>query len=322
MAQPSDRPYRRKRLFSIRDEWKGFVFCLALAGFLWLLTVLSETYNSRVSVNVNYINRPKNLVFTNQLPGTLLIRVTATGWDLLGYYLRGRGGDVTLNLEEYGRRSFLLTNSLKNVLQAQIEGKVTVHDIYPDTISLRREVLFTKKVPVKLNLDISFKDQYGIAGDIVFSPDSIEISGSKETIPGIQYIESSKLTVKNLSKTLHKIIPIKKSATQNISYKVDRINITIPIDQLTEKVVEVPIAIVNPKFAGTVRLIPSTATISYQTTLEKYHQIDENQFEVIVDGQKMDTVTKSPLKIQLLNYPKYIYKPRLYQEHVDYIITR
>ena len=322
MAKDSNRTYSRKRGFNFKDEWKSFLFCFLLAMFLWMLTALSETYESRVEVTVNYINRPKNLVYSNNLPNSLRISVNARGWDLLVYYLRGGGGDVKINLEEFKNRNYLLTSRLKPSLQGQIDGKVIIHDISPDTISLSKERQFSKKVPVKLNMSLSFANQYGISDDIVYTPDSIIIAGSRENIPRIKYIETVPFSIRNINKTINTYASLKKSPTQNINYSAERIKVTIPIDQLTEKVIELPIQVVNPKFSGNVRLIPQKVTITFQTTLTKYHQIDANLFEAVVDGHQMDTVTKSPLKIQLLSYPKFIYNPHLNVEHVDYIISK
>lgn len=322
MPQFSDRSYRRKGAFNLKGEWRGILTCLLLAMFLWLLTALNETYNSRLEVNVNYTNRPKNLVYSNQLPKTLRVGVNARGWDLLGYYLRGGAGDVFLNLEDYKRFNYLPTSRLKNTLQTQIADKVVIYDIFPDTISLRKEKQYTKKVPIRLNMTLSFADQFGIAGDIEYEPDSVIISGSREIIPNIKYVDTKPVHAKDVSSNVITFADLNKSSTKNIAYSAERVKINIPIDKLTEKVVEVPIQIVNPKFTGNVRLIPQKVTITYQTTLTKYHQIDDNLFEVVVDGHQMDTVTQHPLHVQLLSYPKYIYKPKLEQEHVDYIITK
>ncbi|MGZ5303018.1 MAG: CdaR family protein [Bacteroidia bacterium] len=322
MPQSSDRSYRRKGAFNIKGEWKGFLFCILLASFLWLLTALNETYNSRLEVNVNYTNRPANLVYSNQLPKTLRVSVNARGWDLLGFYLRGGGGDVLLNLEEYKKLNYLATSRLKSTLQAQIADKVQIHDIYPDTISLRKERQFTKKVPIRLNMKLSFAEQYGIAGDIEFVPDSVIISGSKEVIPSINYVDTKPVYARNVQTDILTFAELKKSSTHNIAYSAERVKIAVPIDKLTERIVEVPIQIINPKFSGNVRLIPQKVTVKYQTTLTKYHQVDDNLFEIVVDGQNMDTVTQHPLHIQMLSYPKYIYNPVLEQEHVDYIITK
>ncbi len=323
MAKPSTGgSYKRKNTFNLKGEWKGFTVCLLLAFFLWVLTSLNETYNSRLEVNVRYINQPRNLVFSNQLPPTLRVNVNARGWDLLGYYIRGGSGNVLVNLEDYRNFNYLPTNRLRGTLQAQIADKVIIHDIFPDTISLRKERQYSSKVPVKLNMSLSFAEQHGISGDIEFFPDSVTVTGSREIIPKIKYVETLPVQLNKLSNTTSTVAEIKKSATQNIHYSADRIRITIPMDKLTEKIAEVPIQIVNQKFISNVRLIPQRVSINFLTTLTKYHSIDENLFEVVVDGQEMDTVLQKPLRVQLISYPKFIYKPRLSQEYVDYIITR
>src|SRR5687767_9790919 len=101
--------FRSGSRLSFSGESQALLWCLLLAGILWLLLALNENYNSSIEVKVNYLNKPVLEHYVKPLPEKLRLSVSAKGWDLLGFATRG-AGVVNINLGDYERHNYVLTS--------------------------------------------------------------------------------------------------------------------------------------------------------------------------------------------------------------------
>jgi hypothetical protein len=313
--------FRSGSRLNLGGEAQALLWCLLLATILWFLLALNETYNSTIEVKVSYYNKPELEHYVRPLPEKLRLSVSAKGWDLLAFATRG-AGSVNINLGDYERHNYILTNRLKGYLQGQLTHRLTIYDISPDTIPLKRSKLQTKRLPVRPALAVSFEKEHNISNPVEFEPDSITVSGPAMALEGLEYISTQPIILKGLNKSVKTSVAIKKPAGLNLTFSQEAVTVQIPVEKLTEQVIDIPVSLVNVSGNLKVNLIPQHVQLSYRTTLNNYGRINPNLFEAIVDGSKIDTLNKHPLKVQLISEPKFTYDIRLKQDYVDYIITR
>jgi hypothetical protein len=307
--------------FFSKGEWKVFIWCLVTAFFLWYLTALNETYTSYLELRVHYHNVPKNKVFVKPLPTDLRAAVLAKGWDLLAYRLGDKHEDINIDLGDYPRQSFILTRTLKVNIQQQLPQKITLNDIYPDTISLAVAKSMKKKLPIILNNKISFRNQYGLGGDILMEPDSVIVTGPESYVHDMKEVYTEPLQLKDLFESQKTSIKLKKPLRANITYNQNNVNVFIPVYQLTEGSVTIPIETINPEIQG-IKLIPSSVKIIFQTSLNLYKTITPDMFEAIADVSNLDTTNQKPIRIQLISQPRNIYNLQINPEYVNFIIVK
>jgi len=322
MANETVQAFKGKSSFNLRTEWKIFAWCFIIASILWLLTALNEQYTSSIIVKAIYVNYPKEKVFIKPLPEDFKVMVTAKGWDLMSHYFRRNSEFVTIDLNEYKKTDVLITRRLQDNFQQAIAQKITIGEVFPETIPLQREEKGTKKVPVHLVQDLGYKKQFGLGGDISFTPDSITISGPASVVKGIDHVDTENAGIKDIDKTLVSEIKLKEPDPKNIIYNVGKIKITVPVYQLSEQTKEVPVEIINQNLKGTLKLIPGKVSIIYQAPINKYAQMDSAQFQAIVDGSQIDTASKQPLKVQLLSQPRFTYNIRVKPDYIDYVVVK
>ncbi len=65
-----------------------FFVCLVIATVLWFVNVLGKSFETEVSMPINYVNLPKNKVLINAPPSALQVRIEAHGFTLLRNRLR------------------------------------------------------------------------------------------------------------------------------------------------------------------------------------------------------------------------------------------
>jgi hypothetical protein len=313
--------FRSGSRVNLGGETKALLWCLALATVLWVLLALNEPYNSTIDVKVNYINRPALQHYVKPLPEELHLIVSAKGWDLLGFALRGKGA-VNIDLQGYERHNYILTTRLKGYLQQKLTHHLTIYDISPDTIPLRRSKLQTKKLPVRLDLALQFEREHNVSNTIAYSPDSITVSGPEAALRGLEYVSTEPIRLNKVEKTIKTTVNIKKPQGLNLTFSNEVIVVEVPVEKLTEVMIDVPVDIINLRGDYKVKMIPARVQLTYRTTLNNFGRINPNLFEAVVDGSRIDTLHKRPLKVQLVTEPKFTYDIRLKQEYVDYIITR
>lgn len=306
---------------NLGGETQALLWCVALAAVLWVLLSLNEPYNSTIDVRVNYYNKPTLEHYVKPLPEELHLTVNAKGWDLLGFAFRGKP-TVSINLKEYERHNYLLTSRLKGYLQGKLHRRLTVFDVFPDTIPLRRSKLQTKKLPLRLDLRLQFEKEHNISNSIAYTPDSITVSGPATALRELEYISTEPIVINMVDKTIKTTVKIKKPKGLNLTFSNEVVIVEVPVEKLTETMIDVPVDIINLGSDYNVKLIPARIQLTYRTTLNNYGRINPNLFEAVVDGSKIDTLHKRPLRVQLVTEPKFTYDIRMRQEYVDYIITR
>ena len=125
------------------------------------------------------------------------------------------------------------------------------------------------------------------------------------------------VSLSEISKTTKRNVALKKIS--GVRFSSYRINVTVPIEQATEKIIELPIQVDNQIDNNTIRLIPNTIRLSYKVGLSKYSTITKDQFSAVVnytDSTKQNNV----LKVELLNYPKDIFEIEYSPNFIEYII--
>jgi YbbR domain-containing protein len=321
MAEPGA-AYKGRNSSPIRFDWKVFIWCFLIAAILWLLTALNEQYTSNaISVKVHYQNIPRDRVFVKPLPEEFKLSVNAKGWDLMSYYFKGMDV-INIDLNDYAKQDVILSKRLAPTMQEQLSQKIVITDIYPESISLQKAPKIYKKVPVKLNMAVTYERQYNLGDEIHYTPDSITVSGPATAVNGINYVETELLKLKDINKPLNVPVKLKNPAAQNIYYSAKEVQVNIPLYQLTEQVTTIPVTIINSKLKYPIHLIPRKVTLTYQTSLNRFNQIDSTLFEAIVDGSKIDTSRRQLLKVDVISQPKFTYNLHIRPEYVDYIINK
>lgn len=314
-----------KGLRGLKTEGKTIFWCFVLSGLLWFLTAMNEYYSQTIRIKTHFLNIPENQVFANTLPGNLKLEVNATGWDLLAYALKPDSQEVNLDLGPYANRKYMLSGRLRDIIKPQLTHSFTINDIMPDTIYLERVNRSTKKVPLHLSFNLNMKPQIGLSRKIIYNPDSIEISGPSEVIANVTSISSKSINYE-VGESISKILYLKEPFGKNVSFLQKKISIQIKVDRLTENKMTIPVKFINESRNTKIRLLPEVVEVTYSVPVSLFNQINEDEFEVVVDAKKpQENILQnktSPLKLYLIRKPEFCYRVSINPQFVNYIITR
>lgn len=306
-----------------------FSFFLLLAFIFWFLNALSKEMNGRIDYPVRYMNFPDDRALVNELPDHLNILISGPGYSIIQTRLDGRKQHLNIDLDKANikiqedkekLKFYILSFGLREQFSSQLPSDFSIVSIAPDTILFEFDLVSSRKVPVVPNIEVNTQRQYFIHGDIVCKPDSIVISGPNTIVDTIKAVYTKHHLFDQLNKTEEKTLGL--TAISKISFSERRSVITVPVEQFTEAVIELPVTMLNIPDTAYIRLFPNKVTLQCIVALSDYNNLLDASIEAVVDLKDLDVMVTNRLKVELEDLPDYVSQVRINPQYVEYLIER
>lgn len=294
-----------------------FLYCAGIALFFWIFLKLSGSYESNIEVKLNYsIPEGKCLVYNP--PTKVNVTLAAKGWDLL-FLNVFKSSSIAINVNN---RSSNIVNAVE--LQSRISDVIgsdkSVRSVYfeQEYIDLELDDLSRKYIPVDEALTIQTQKGYDLVNDsIILSPDSIWISGPKLVIDNLDYWSIEQKSFTGLDQNIKESIPLLQSEEYNLSFSARNITVEIPVEQVIEKQLYVPVQALNS--ADSLMFYPKRVLLTCIVPFDQFDQLTADDFLVVAD---IDTAaTDKPIAlIRLSGQSLYARSVRFTPPYVEYKI--
>src|SRR5690606_24213779 len=100
-----------------------------------------------------------------------------------------------------------------------------------------------------------------------------------------------------------------------------QVEVRIPVGEITEKVLEIPVRIINASEFSNVTLVPSKVNIRVMVSLQNYADITRESFDAVVDLETWKEYGASDLPVELAKVPDFCTVTRISPQNVDFILT-
>ena len=317
----------KKKLFN--RNVAVFTFFLLLSFIFWYINALSKNITATVNFPVRYTNFPENLALVNELPDKLSIEVQGPGYSVLKARISGNKTPLMIDVENSGLADrseesdlefFIYSYNLRESFIRQIRSDFEINSIIPDSIYFVFDKVIQKKVPVKPDIKVNPLRQFMISDDIITDPDSVEITGPKAVIDTIGFALTEYHEYNQVNQEINRNIDLKSIRKVGISHK--KVGITVPVEQFTEEIIDIPVKILNKPDTVDVKLFPNMVSIHFNIALSDYNRIQEIPFEAVVDIKDLDVRTVERLTVELVNLPAFIKNVRYNPKQVEYIFEK
>lgn len=299
-----------------------FFVCLLFAVGAWMFFALSNRYVYQVQTLVRYVNFPDNKAFHSLQSDTVDLQVEGTGWQLLFSKLRINPQSVDVDLEKLKKQTFINLSEQLTYINKQFESTQKVVNIRPDTLYFDFSSRAVKKIPIRLNYDIRFESYFGISDSIRISPSYVTVTGPGNELEKISYWYTDTLKLKNVNGNFNSKISLQKPLKANISIYPRLVDIRLMVDEYTEKVVDVPIVLLNNNEFRNVKLLPDKVKITFLTALSNYSKIERKDFEVSVDLNNWKSKGYKQLPIVISKFPEFCELVKIEPQNIDFIIQK
>ena len=299
-----------------------FFICLALSIAGWLFFALSNPYRYPVNTIVHYYNAPHHKAFHPLQSDHVKLMVEGTGWQLLFSKLRFSPRNIKVDLKNLSKQNFVSFKDQLYSVNKEFDFRQRVVSVQPDTLYFDFSARNVKRVPVKLVSKLLFKNQYGLYESIKLIPEYVTLTGPKDDLMAITSWETDTLISKNIDETFSANISLKSPSKLNIAIYPTLIQVKVPVDEFTEKEVEVPLQLKNNRLFDEVKLFPENVKVKIQVSLKNYPSVDKKAFEVFVDLDNWKNHGYKQLPIVLKGYPQFSKLIKIEPQFVDFIIRK
>ena len=310
--------------FNNKTLLKYFFFFLISFSF-WFLSMLSKYHETSLSLPVEYINFPVDKILFSDPPSYIDIRVKSPGFSILFYNFISCPtlildiSKANIKTNKRGSDIFWLINSKRKYIVDLLPGSMELITVNPSKILLQFTNKESKRVPVKLKSDITLKPELWYAQPITLTPDSITIYADLNKLDSIDFLETQPLILSDISNGGIYNIPIEP--INGIEYDIDDVNVNLEVEYFIEETISYKLNYINMREGYKIRLFPEFVQITLRVSKEKYHILQTDLLEPIVDISQISN-QNNRLEVKVINLPSFVQLERIYPSSVEFMLIK
>ncbi|MFC4143049.1 CdaR family protein [Pedobacter mendelii] len=305
----------RRRVFSL-------LACLLLAIAAWLFMALNNKYVYTAKTVLIYKNFPQKRAFHPLQSDTVDLQVEGTGWQLLFARLRINPQSIAVSLNQLNTREFIVFSDQLYNINKQLETSQKVISVKPDTLYFDFTKRTVKKVPVSLMQNVDFIKQYGIASEIKVNPKFVTVTGPIEELKKIETWATDTLKLSKVQSSTTVRVNMQHSTHKNVSIFPSTVEVKLPVDEFTEKTVEVPLKITNNRNYNSIKLYPKKIKVTFLVALSYFEQVDQSFITATVDVDEWSVLHHNQFTVKLTEFPDYCKLINISPSKVDFIVEK
>lgn len=307
---------------------RTFLVFVLLAFIFWLLQSMQNDVVRRVHVPLAYDTLSMSKGFSERIPESVELEVKDKRIEHIRYALSGFDTIRLRIIQGSGGRDFLgiSTSDLSEALNERLSSSAEIlqQSIRELRIALYQRV--SRQLPARLVRSVHPEAGYTV-GAPIYSPETVTVYGERTALDSLAYVP---LIIEQDSAMRYRTsldLSLPPQLPQGVYCDVKSIQVTIPIEELTEKSFELPIIVRNPPAGYKLTPLPSTATVRLTIPRSRHNELVETDVELSVDyadavqpaGADNSGATHQ-LQIRLSKQPKWLISYRLQPEAVQYVL--
>lgn len=311
-----------RKSFPEKNKFRFFIFFVVLSTIFWVITKLSNTYDSKVALSVNLIDLPVTIVPVLEKDLELKVDLTASGFQLLIYHLFNKKVELSFENASYASGTALINLfDQRFQIQQQLFANATVNQVTPNVLKFSYDQLKRKKVAVRPILNITFMPGYDISDGWKVEPDSLWVSGPEKLIDTMERLNTLPIKLIDVNKDIKKEIGF-VITNPLLKFEVNSTSISASVRKFTEKTVSAFINIKNLPDSLAIKLFPQSVAVTFSVLLDQAARIDAKDFAFSCDFATSDGGDKRSLIVNIEKQPQGVRKVRWKPSQVDYLIRQ
>lgn len=305
-----------------RRKLSIFAKCIIFSFLAWALFAVSNNYVYTIKAGMQYVNAPENRAFHPLQSDTVEVRLEANGWQLLFSSFQSTTETIQVDLSGLRSRNWVVFANQLGFINRQFPANKQVISVSPDTLYFDFSKQTERKVPVKALHRLQFHKQYDIIDEVEVSPEFVTITGPLEDVVQIEQWETDTIRASNVNSDLHTVANLKHNQRANISVYPTSVEVDIPIGEVTEKILEVPLKIENGNQFSSVKLLPGKVQLTVMVSLRDFAKVTEGTFEAVVNMDDWVENGVNNLPVIITRKPEYCKLVSVEPQNVDFFVRR
>jgi YbbR domain-containing protein len=260
----------------LRKKIYIFIAAILFSFILWGSISLSDFYYTDVDLKLVLTDFPYGYTSGTKIPNNVSLRVKGQGWRLVSLNI-GAESDFKVSVNgDSGKKVIGIASNLTN--NRWILSELEIIDIAPDTIVCDVEKILAKKLPVVPQLNLDFKPGYGLASDLIFSPDSITVSGPAKMVKNIEQIFTEEIELASLDSKTQKVALL--PTLRGFTYSSESINLTLDVQRIVDRQIDnIEVEVLDVPPDRQVLLFPNKIGCSVRGGIEVLGKLSKENFK-------------------------------------------
>ena len=309
-----------------RQQWKEifiFIFFLLLSFGFWLLQSLQQDYERTIELPVRYKNVPSEWVSSDNNPVKISILLKDKGTTLMYYSWKANFDPVDISVLGLPRSTDhslnILGNMIETAVSKQLISSTSIISIEPREIEFHYDSLSSRMVQVIENVLINTKPGFQISDSIKISHTNVRIYGSQRILDTMNVVRTKLITLENLSKT--KEITAQLDLPKGVKSDNENLKLTIPIEEFTEKKINLPILCPDIPVDYVLRIFPSSVEVTCYVPLSQFKELTTEKLEIIIlFNEFVENQSTGKIPVRLTRKPSWVINSAIVPYELEFII--
>ena len=252
-----------------------------------------------------------------------MVQLKASGFTFLGFMLKNKKVQIDVSKVQLQNKIYSVpTIAYQKQIEKQLPKSMELVKVDEgDAIVLELFPIASKKIPVLSRLQIYMEQNFMIDSVLKISPDSIVIKGPIDQLNKISSIKTEEKTLFDTNSNFSEVLVLNtpKNA-KNIFFSTKNVTVTGSVVRFSEKVITVPITVINVPEEFEIKVIPNTVEILCKGKIEELIAMESGDFEVIADYNLIKNTNQKKLTLELQRFPNNIKSAQLMSHEITFIL--
>ena len=257
-------------------------------------------------------------VFSDEPRDIISFTAEATGWQLLSLSRKELDSLVIQVPSRPGNHSWNSEQIRQMIKEKDIDQDVSIPEVSPFRLTISIVEAFTKCVPLKIAYRVSHPSGFQSVSPIRVDPDTVCITGPKESVGTIDHWYTDSLILENVSQTQEGLLSLKEDDKGLLEFSPSEVNYSLEVAEFTELKKYVPVRMVNQPDVDSISLFPERVLVSMRVPLNKYESAKEQELQLFINLAN-NTLDSNSAKVQIpKNLPDWMKHVQVSPERVEY----
>ncbi len=313
---------RLNRFFNFllkNNKLRTFLFFLIISILLWFFSQLSKNYIYTFKIPVVYTHLPAHTYYDTSNNDTLIVKLKTSGYQLLKLKISRPVLQVNFNRRNQNQKKYKLADELTTELTHMLGAENKILTISPDTLYLKPEIYYKKKLPVCADLSIHYQQGYKNTSKPQLTPAQIWVFGDSTVLNGLTCITTEKYRFDQINSTINQKLKLKVPAT--IKTKISEVQLHVPVDQIIEDTLHIKLKI--KQIGKKIIVFPDRVVVQYKTFMQQFDKVNKNQFKVGINFENINDTKQDTILIpKILQKPKEVFDVQIKPDKIVFLIQQ
>ncbi|MCJ7466275.1 MAG: YbbR-like domain-containing protein [Maribacter sp.] len=307
-----------------KRKFKLFLIFVLCSAFAWFISKLSETYTTSTQFELYFENAPDSLLLGNSVNDKVIGTLRGTGFQFLGYNLKPKKIKIDLTqIRTENGKYYIPKANCKKQIEKQLPTSLTLLEINGEEIYLDLFKVEHKEVTVTSRVRLNLAQDYMIDGKLHIEPETIVIKGPKNEIDTITTVMTKKINAEDIHADFNIQVPLLlPPELKNTEFSSSFVRIAGQVARFSEKLLEVPIKIINLPPGLQIRTFPDKVTVICQAKIDDLKKIGPSDFQIIADYSEKKDENSNILSVRLEKKPDGLHAATLTETKIEFILKK